>query len=303
MSPARSTLAVALCAALLSGCLAFHQGPMPGEPAGATFAELDGARVRYLDTGGGGPPVVLIHGFASALETWAAVVPALRAAHRVIALDLKGFGWSDRPEGDYSPDAEARLVLALMDRLGVERAALVAHSWGSSVALALALRAPARVSRLALYSAWVYEEQLPMFFHWARLGGLGELLFALYYNERPDERMALAFFDPRRVDERLAEEVEAALERPGTRAAALAAARGQRFAEVEGRYAEVRAPTLLLWGREDAVSRLEAGERLLRELPAAELRVYARCGHFPMLEAAAESTRDLARFLAAGGGS
>ncbi|HOX46724.1 MAG TPA: alpha/beta fold hydrolase [Myxococcota bacterium] len=296
-------LAAGLLACLASGCLAFHQGPMPGEPAGATFAELEGARVRYLDTGGDGPPVVLIHGFASALETWAAVVPVLRERHRVIALDLKGFGWSDRPEGDYSPDAEARLVLALMDRLGVERAALVAHSWGSSVALALALRAPGRVSRLALYSAWVYEEQLPMFFHWSRLAGLGELLFGLYYNERPDERMALAFYDPAHLEQGLVDEVEAALERPGTRAAALAAARGQRFSEVEGRYPEVRAPTLLLWGREDAVSRLPAGERLQRELPLAELKVYPRCGHFPMLEAAAESSRDLVRFLEAGGGS
>jgi pimeloyl-ACP methyl ester carboxylesterase len=292
-----------LAALAWPGCLAFHQGPMPGEPAGAAFHVVDGVRLRVVDTGGEKPAVVLLHGFASALETWSAVLPALSVRYRVIALDLMGFGWSDRPERDYAPDAQAGLVLGLMDRLGVERAAVVAHSWGSSVALAMALGAPGRVTRLALYAAWVYEEQLPMFFHWARLAGLGEVLFALFYNERPDERMAMAFFDPALLDERLVEEVEAALERPGTRAAALAAARGQRFADVEARYPQVRVPALLLWGREDGVSRIAVGERLSRELPDASLRVYPRCGHFPMLEAAAESTRDLVRFLDAGGGS
>ena len=59
----------------LAGCMAFHVGAMPGEPKAATFVTVEGARVRYLDVGDG-PPVVLVHGFASSLETWAAVVPA-----------------------------------------------------------------------------------------------------------------------------------------------------------------------------------------------------------------------------------
>ena len=143
--------------------------------------QLDGARVRYVDEGQG-PPVVLIHGFASSLDAWATVTPELVKRHRVIALDLKGFGWSDRPEGDYSPRAQATLVVQLLDRLGVKRAAVVAHSWGSSVALALALMAPDRVSRIALYDAWVYEEQLPTTFLWARAGwhGRGPLRHVLH---------------------------------------------------------------------------------------------------------------------------
>src|SRR6476660_8383743 len=105
---------------LLAGCLEFHAGAMAGEPKTATFATVDGARVRYVDVGQG-PVVVLIHGFASSLETWDLLIPELSKTHRVIALDLKGFGWSDRPEGDYSPAAEARLVIKLLDKLGVKR--------------------------------------------------------------------------------------------------------------------------------------------------------------------------------------
>lgn len=290
-------LACALALVLgASACApAFHSGPMPGEPA-ATYAQVAGARVRYLDRGQG-PAVVLLHGFASSLETWDTVRPALEAEHRVISLDLKGFGWTDRPAGDYSPRAQAELVFALLDARGVKSAALVAHSWGASVALQMALLHPERVERIALYDAWVYEEQLPTTFHWARAGGVGEALFGAFYAERSDEKISQAFYDERNVSERLVEDVERALERPGTVAAALAATRGQRFEEVQQRYREIDKPVLLLWGREDRVTPLEVGERLARDLRDAKLRVYARSGHFPMLEAARESTRDLVEFL------
>jgi pimeloyl-ACP methyl ester carboxylesterase len=268
---------------------------MPGEPAD-TYLEVEGARVRYLDVGEG-PPVVLIHGFASSLETWLAVIPELKKHHRVLALDLKGFGWTDRPEGDYSPAAEAQLVRALMDARGIDKAVVVGHSWGASVALALAMAAPERVTRLALYDAWVYESQLPTFFHFARAPAVGELLFGLFYGERSDEKMSLAFYDQRFVTEKLVEDVEKSLERPGTRAAALAAARGQRYADVEAGYSKISVPTLLLWGREDLTTPPAIGERLVRQLPQAKLIIYPRCGHFPMLEAAAESTRELAAFV------
>jgi pimeloyl-ACP methyl ester carboxylesterase len=300
-----------------AGCLSFHKGPMPGEPATAHFADVDGIRVRYTDTGEPAaapaaaepnaapaaaavakPTVVLVHGFASALDVWGAVAPVLARTHRVIALDLKGFGWTDRPEGDYSPEAQAKLVLHLLDQRGVSRTAIVAHSWGSSVALAASLQAPERVTKLALYDAWVYEDQLPTFFHWARAEGVGEALFGLYYKQRADERMALAFFDKKFVTEPLVESVDEALDRPGTVAAALAAVRGQDYSDVERRYRGVDKPTLLMWGREDLVTPLKYGERLVRDLPNAKLVTYPRCGHFPMIEALSASNRELVAFLA-----
>jgi pimeloyl-ACP methyl ester carboxylesterase len=291
-----SSLLAALLLLPLSGCLSFHKGAMPGEPKDATFAQVEGARVRFTDKGEG-PPVVLLHGFASSLETWATVAPVLARSHRVVTLDLKGFGWTDRPEGDYSPAAQAKLVFALLDQRGIKDVAVVAHSWGSSVALAMALAEPARVRKIALYDAWVFEEQLPSFFLWARTDGVGEALFSAFYSERPDEKISHAFFDQRLVSQALVDEVERALERPGTSAAALAAVRGQRFSDVQTRYRTVKQPTLLLWGREDEVTLLPFGEQLARELPTSRLVVYPRCGHFPMLEAAAASTSELDKFL------
>ncbi len=288
---------VAAAAVLLGGCLHHHAGPLPGEPADATFAKVQGARVRYVDEGEG-PAVVLVHGFASSLENWTGVREALRTDHRVLSLDLKGFGWTDRPKGDYSPAAQAEMIVALMDQRGIETAAFVGHSWGSSVVLALALAHPGRVERIALYDAWVFEEQLPPLFVWARAKGLGELLFRLYYQERADDKVELGYYDDAAIDQEHVERVDAMQHRPGTTAAALAAVRGQRYAEVQGRYAEIEQPVLLLWGREDEITLLEDGERLAGTLPNAQLRVYPMCGHFPMREAPEASTRALVKFLA-----
>ncbi|MGH1342579.1 MAG: alpha/beta fold hydrolase [Nannocystales bacterium] len=290
-------LAAAAAGMLLGGCLHFHDGPLPNEPADARFADVQDARVRFVDEGQG-PAVVLIHGFASSLENWDPVLEDLLEGHRVLALDLKGFGWTDRPEGDYSPSAQAALVFALMDQRGIERAAVVGHSWGSSVVLAMALDQPERVERIALYDAWVFEEQLPPMFVWARAKGLGELLFRLFYLERPDDKVELAYHDRSVVSQDHVEAIEQAQARPGTTAAALAAVRGQRYAEVQRHYHEIEQPVLLLWGREDRITLLEDGERLAGTLPNAELRVYPNCGHFPMREAEPASTRALVDFLA-----
>ena len=297
LAPSLLTIFVGVMLHLLTGCMTFHPGPLPGEPKTATYADVGGVRLRYVDVGEG-PVVVLIHGFASSLDAWAGVVPTLTRSHRVIALDLKGFGWSGRPEGDYSPRAQAELVFALLDQRGVDRAAVVAHSWGASIALEMALARPARVTRLALYDAWVYEEQLPTFFIWSRAAGVGETLFRLHYGQRAELRIAYAFYDKERyVTEQLVDDVERALHRPGTYAAALAAVRGQRYAAIQQRYRTITQPTLLLWGREDGVTLLTYGERLARDLRNVRLVTYPRCGHFPMIEAAGESTRDLLAFI------
>ncbi len=288
---------------LLTICSTFHAGALPNEPAPLQDAQkqidyitLEGARVRF-SVQGEGPAVILVHGFASSLNAWDSVVGPLSQDHKVVALDLKGFGWSDRPAGDYSPAAQARIVLALADHLNLEDFDLVAHSWGASVALRLAMDAPDRVRKIALYDAWVYAEQLPTFFWWSRTPFLGELMFDLWYTERTDEKMAGAFYDKRYVTEAFVDVVEEQVNRPGTVAAALQAVRDQRYEEYQNNYRKIPHETLLLWGENDAVTRLEFGEILAADLPNARLITYPRCGHFPMIEANYQSTRDLLEFL------
>lgn len=284
-----------LASALLGARLDFHRGPLPGEPEGDSFRDVGGVRIRYRESGSG-PAVVFIHGFAASLEMWQRTIAAAGRGRRSICLDLKGFGWSGRPAGDYSHEAQAALVLELLAQLGVADAAVVGHSWGASVALALALRAPERVRRLALYSAWVYQEQLPPLLPLALLPRVGESLFGFHYRFGLRHRLAMAFHDPCQLSPELLAGMERAVALPGSAAAALAAMRAMDLAAQQDRYPLLRCPSLLLWGEDDWVTPLSAGRRLARDLRA-PLRTYPSCGHFPMLEAAQASDADLFRFL------
>jgi len=281
---------------VLEGCATFHPSPLPGAPADATFVDVDGVHVRYRSTGEG-PAVVLLHGFGASLDSWAGVAPHVAAHHRVIAVDLKGFGWTSRPDGDYSAPAQAHMVWALLDKLGVTDVAIVGHSWGSSVALTMAVQHPDRVRRVALYDAYVYDDQVASFFRWSELSGFGELLFSTFYTERIEDRAPLAFYDERWVTQDRVDRVEADLAKPGTTAAALAVARGHHFAELHDQLRTFTKPVLLLWGENDQVTPLHFGQRLANELANARIVTYAQCGHIPMIEAFARSTRDLVSFL------
>ncbi|HTR55387.1 MAG TPA: TIGR04551 family protein [Kofleriaceae bacterium] len=282
---------------MLAACASFHAAPLPGAPKDAAFVDVGGVHVHYREAGSG-PTVVLIHGYGASADAWAAVQPYVAAHHRVIAVDLAGFGWSSRPEdADYSPAGEARLVWGVLDRLGVADVAIVGHSWGSSVALAMAVQHPERTRRVALYDAYVYDEQVPSFFRWAELDGLGEALFALFYTERIEDRAPLAYYDERWVTEERVERVERDLDRPGTTAAALAVAREHHFGELHAQLRGFTKPVLLLWGENDQVTPVSYGQRLVNELSNAQLKTYPRCGHIPMVEAHVQSTRDLVEFL------
>ena len=287
-----------LVVACLAGCATFHAGALPGAPADATFVEVDGVSVRYREAGTG-PAVLLVHGYGASADHWAPVIPALAVHHRVIAVDLKGFGWTSRPAGDYAPAAQAELVWHVLDKLGVTDVAIVGHSWGSSVALSMAVARPTRVRRVALYSAYVYDEQVPSFFRWAEKPGIGEALFTLFYRQRIEDRAPLAYYDERWVTQERVDRVEDELAREGTVAAALAVARAHHFAQLHAKLRGFPRPVLLLWGENDEVTPVQFGERLAAELPNARLVRYPRCGHIPMVEAHNQSTRELALFLAA----
>lgn len=293
-------IALPLVLALLSGCATFQQGRVDFGVPDSQYFVSDRGRTFVLDRGEG-PTVLLIHGYGSAHDVYLDLVDDLVAAgYRVLAVDLPGFGRSDRLPGDYSPEGLAAHLVSLLDDRGVAQADVIAHSWGCSIALRLALDHPDRVRRLVLTSAWVYEEQVPPFLRWSRARGMGEALFTLFYRERAADRFELSWYDPERfVTQEHVDAIERSLRRSGTVRAALEAARGQRFEEVQERYHEVRSETLIVWGRQDAVSALDAGERLEQDLPRARLVVLERCGHMPMIERAARYQSEVLAFLGA----
>lgn len=285
---------------LSAGCVHFQTGASDPLPAEERVIVGDRGQLRVIDKNPNGAreTVLLVHGYGSSSASYAPVMDALAAHLRVIAVDLPGFGKSDRRDGDYTPDALADVLADVLAQKGVTRAHVVGHSWGSSVVLAFARRHPERLDRLVIISGWVYDDQLLPLMRWARVPGVGEALYGAFYKNAIGERLYLNFVDPNLVTQKVVDEVEKQMSLEGAVAAALAAARGMhRFAETEGEYRTIKSSTLLLWGRDDRVARLAFGERLARELPHARLVVLPRCGHIPMWECTGETTSALTEFL------
>ncbi|MGQ0529723.1 MAG: alpha/beta fold hydrolase [Panacagrimonas sp.] len=128
------------------------------------FAEVNGARLAWQQMGEG-PDLILIHGLATNRAFWLAIAMSLQARFRVTLFDLRGHGYSSRPERDYRVTDFGRDVLGLMDALSIERAALVGHSYGGAAALEAAGLQPHRVSRLGLLDTRVARLQPLMRLH------------------------------------------------------------------------------------------------------------------------------------------
>jgi pimeloyl-ACP methyl ester carboxylesterase len=121
-------------------------------PVDVAWADVQGNRIAYADVGEGDVPVVLVHGLSGYIPMWQKNIGALAQHHRVIALDLPGYGKSDKPRADYTMRFQARAVRGLLDALGIARAVLVGHSMGGQICTHLTLAHPERVAGLVLSS-------------------------------------------------------------------------------------------------------------------------------------------------------
>ena len=274
-----------------------------GRPEIGALADAAGIKTNYL-TAGDGPPVVLIHDAepgVTAYANWRLMIPGLATRFRVIAPDLAGFGFSERPDGlEYGLRVWVDQAVGLIDGLGLERVHLVGAGLGGAIAIRLAAERPDRVGRLALIASLGLDVPITE--------GLDRV-----WGYRP------SFDGMRRVLEVLAHSTdlvtdELALIRyrgsvqPGfqesfaTMFPADESGSRQRWVEA------LRTPdttigglphrTLILHGRDDRVIPRSAGYELETLLPQADLVMLSGCGHWPTIERAATVNRLVADFLA-----
>jgi len=120
--------------------------------------EARGVKFHYAEAGSGEDVVLCLHGWPQHWYEWRNLMPALADRYRVIALDQRGFGWSEAPSGGYEKENLADDVLAVLDALGIERVKLVGHDWGGWIGFLLALKAPERIDRylaLNILPPWI----------------------------------------------------------------------------------------------------------------------------------------------------
>lgn len=259
-----------------------------------------GRRMRFLDAGSG-PAVLLIHGLGGCWQTWLENIPTLREQHRVIALDLPGFGLSEEIPPPAEMTEHVRMIFALLERLELDAVSVVGHSMGGLISMMLATSDPSRVNSLVLVSAGaapIPPSRLKVivraFEGFRKVFALPGVSTVMTTNARVRHAMLRGFLvDPTSLSPELALHVIPAMNAPGFGSAVLAAAR----AVSDVRAAEVQCPTLAIWGDQDRILPLRTAEELVKLLPHATLAVLPSVGHCPMFEAVEDFNDLLLSFL------
>ncbi len=265
-------------------------------------AAVRGTRVNYVEMGSG-PPLVFVHGLAGCWQNWLENIPHFAKRHRVIAVDLPGFGESELPHEQISIPGYGQFFDAFLGEIGVERASLVGNSMGGFISAEVAISHPSRVDRLALISAAglvtvrpselaVAKRTAPFFHlvmartiarreHWVRRRGLRRMF--LYGVAR----------HPDLLQPELCFEIASGAGKPGF----LDAFQAIMDYDFRDRLPEIRDPTLIVWGRNDRIVPVTGAYEYERLIPGSRRIVFEDTGHVPMIERPARFNALLDEFL------
>jgi pimeloyl-ACP methyl ester carboxylesterase len=279
-------LAPALIFALAIPALARAARPVPfvTEPyyAQEKWLEIGGAKILYLDEGQG-DVLLLVHGWAGNSWNWMSVFPSLAQHHRVIALDLPGHGKSGCPKDfSFTAPAYADFLIQVMDRLKVQKATLVGSSMGGAIVAWAAILHPDRVERLILVDAAGTSVQNPKMKAAGGLMTAGNVipLIHLFFPVNEKSQAQVPVSEQKRVI--LAEQLYKS-DRKKCAARALAKSMKSMSKDiVDSRLGEVRAKTLVIWGSNDGLLPIAAGELYRDKIPGAKLVIIEGGDHTSM---------------------
>jgi pimeloyl-ACP methyl ester carboxylesterase len=264
---------------------------------------VNDARVSYVEMGEG-PPLVFVHGLAGCWQNWLENIPHFARSHRVIAIDLPGFGESELPHEDISMPGYGRLVDAFLSEIDVERGSIVGNSMGGFIAAEVAVSHPARVDKLVLVSAagvmTVRTAELAVAKRLARSFEIGSAR-VLARRQSLVRRRGLRKLmlngivrHPELLQPELVYEIASGGGKPGF----LDAFQAILDYDFRDRLPEIEGPTLIVWGRNDRIVPVGGAYRYEQLIPGSRRLIFEDTGHVPMIERPALFNRLLEDFLA-----
>jgi len=256
------------------------------------FVSVDGARIHFQEFGNAGdPPLVLIHGYTASTYVWRSVAPMLAdAGFHVIAPDLIGFGFSEKPRWfDYSIDSQARMVSRFMDRIGFGRAVVVGSSYGGAVAATLALDYGERVEKLVLVNAVCNDhvKNHPIL-RLCAVPGIGEIIAPFLADTKSFHRhrmyKTLSPANHGLISQERVDSIVRPLAAADAHHSILATSRNWHANRITYDAHLINHPTLIIWGEDDKVIPLTDGYTLHDRILHSRLVILKNCGHVPMEE-------------------
>ncbi|MBL8148304.1 MAG: alpha/beta hydrolase [Blastocatellia bacterium] len=261
----------------------------------SSFRVIDGIRIHYQEKHttskeskeiSNKETIILLHGFCSSNYTWKDCYNSFVAAgYRVIAPDLKGFGFSEKPsDSKYSALDQVDLVVGLMESLKIDNATFVGNSYGGAISLACAIKYPERVNRLVLLNAAHTDGAIPNFFR--RTARAAELYGPTLFGSKT--LIKLVMNNMYHNKSLITEERYEAYHRPVRSAACQTAAfntlRQWNLGWMRDKLKFIKHPTLVIWGEQDWLIPVSLGAKLHLQIDSSEFVVIPECGHLPQEE-------------------
>jgi len=259
--------------------------------------EVFGQKIHYVEAGSG-PTVILLHGLGGDVGNWAATVPALAKSFHVLAPDQIGFGDSAKPLIDYRVATLVDFLDGFCKKLGVNKAAVVGNSLGGWTAMAFTLAHPDKVERMVLVDSAGYSlsrsgQPVPpdvlRGLNPSTVEGSKNLMKVIFANQAivTDEFAERAFAEHLRKNDGYTIDrfIDSILLNQDV---------------LDGKLGGIKVPTLIIWGREDALTPLAGGQMMAKEIAGSETVILDRCGHVPQMECAGPFNAALLKFLGSG---
>lgn len=223
-------------------------------PLPVKHVEVNGIDVAYVDSGGDGPPIVFVHGLSSYMGFWEYQLPHFTEKHRVLALDLPGYGASGRPDAPFTPPWYAELVSAWMDVVDAPNAVVVGHSMGGQIAMTLAIAHPDKVRALVLSAPAGFEAFTPGAAAWTKSYWTEDRALQASEQEiRATMTQAVFNHDDAGVERLIKERVQLGRSDAfkGTAVAVSRSVAGMFDYPVRDQLGEIHVPTLIVFGTDD----------------------------------------------------
>ena len=266
------------------------------------FTSVKDTKLHYLEAGTG-DPILLLHGWPTSAHLWRNIMPTLAQTHRVIALDLPGFGQSEKRLSDsYSFNYYDRVITAFLEQVDITKLHIVGHDLGGPIGVMWALRHPEKLSSLTLLNTLVYPQfswgvkvfvlatLLPGVKRW--LSSAAGVAWALRFGMTQKQALSAADLAVYQAAHATTAEKKVLL-----KTASRLSPKG--FAEIERRLSEITVPVRLIYGEDDRILPKVATtmQRIKNDLPHAELTALPNCGHFLQEDEPEQISRLLAEFF------
>lgn len=253
--------------------------------------EIDGNAIRYIEGGTSGENLLLIHGLGASAERWEHVIPRFAKNYRVLVPDLIGFGLSDKPLVDYTPDYLSDFIRKFLKKLNIDSVIIIGSSLGGQIGAEFTYQNNSMVEKLVLISpSGIMKHSTPALDAY--------VMAALYPSDSSASNAFQIMSGSKNIDKKTIKGFVRRMKLPNAKMAFMSTLLGLKDAEIiSEKLVSIKSPTLIIWGENDPIIPIKYAQSFVSEIDDCRFVKMENCGHTPYVEAPDKFYKIVSDFL------